>query len=428
VRGLIPLAILLAATPASAQLTFEQAVRTAVEKNERSAIAGRTRDAADARVAQARSLFLPSVNLTGTYTRQPERSALNSDGNQVVVQPPNAVTASGSLALTLFDARSIPLYKTALRDREAAGFSTRNDVRLLGFDTANAYLLALGNQQVVAAAQRRVEHADTVLGLARGRFDAQLARSSDVTRAELEHASAATALTAAGALLDDAYLALGFLVGAGVSGPLDEPTPLFDAAGRPPEADAALVQAARARRLDLTASQRRTEALDQLALEPLMRYLPNLSLLGNGRVTNETGSSGEELDWSISLVLSWQLFDGGLGFAERRSRLADADVQRLRTQSLDRQVALDVATARVRLDAARKGLSESEAARVAAEKNQREVTELYRQGLAGALEVADAGVSLFDAEVNAIRARYTLAQAYLDLRAAVGLDALGETP
>jgi outer membrane protein TolC len=44
------------------------------------------------------------------------------------------------------------------------------------------------------------------------------------------------------------------------------------------------------------------------------------------------------------------------------------------------------------------------------------------------LEVADANVQLFDAEVAAIRARYTLAIAYLDLRAAFGLDALGQEP
>jgi len=54
-------------------------------------------------------------------------------------------------------------------------------------------------------------------------------------------------------------------------------------------------------------------------------------------------------------------------------------------------------------------------------KNAEESLELYRQGLAGSLEVTDASVRLFEAEVALARARYQLALAYLDLRSASGL-------
>jgi outer membrane protein TolC len=63
-----------------------------------------------------------------------------------------------------------------------------------------------------------------------------------------------------------------------------------------------------------------------------------------------------------------------------------------------------------------------------AKKNSAEITELYRQGLSTVLEVADANVSLFEAEVELVRARYGLGIAYLNLEAALGLDPFGKEP
>jgi outer membrane protein TolC len=64
-------------------------------------------------------------------------------------------------------------------------------------------------------------------------------------------------------------------------------------------------------------------------------------------------------------------------------------------------------------------------AATAAKKNSDEVSELYRQGLASALDAQAASVQLFEAEVSRVRSRYELQRAQLDLRAAVGLDPLG---
>ncbi len=61
-------------------------------------------------------------------------------------------------------------------------------------------------------------------------------------------------------------------------------------------------------------------------------------------------------------------------------------------------------------------------------KNAAEIAELYRQGLSNALQVADANVSLFEAEVEVARQRNGLALALLNLRAAQGLDPFGKEP
>ena len=50
---------------------------------------------------------------------------------------------------------------------------------------------------------------------------------------------------------------------------------------------------------------------------------------------------------------------------------------------------------------------------------------LYRQGLARAIELVDATDQRFTAEVNHASAEFTMAQAYLSLRQALGLEPLG---
>jgi outer membrane protein TolC len=60
-----------------------------------------------------------------------------------------------------------------------------------------------------------------------------------------------------------------------------------------------------------------------------------------------------------------------------------------------------------------------------ARQNVEETAVLYRQGLARALELVDANDSRFTAEVNYASAEFAMAQAYLALRQALGLDVLG---
>ena len=60
-----------------------------------------------------------------------------------------------------------------------------------------------------------------------------------------------------------------------------------------------------------------------------------------------------------------------------------------------------------------------------ARQNVEETEILYRQGLATALELVDANDSRFTAEVNYATAQFAMAQAYLGLRQALGLEVLG---
>jgi outer membrane protein TolC len=93
-----------------------------------------------------------------------------------------------------------------------------------------------------------------------------------------------------------------------------------------------------------------------------------------------------------------------------------------------RGVEVDVREAQVSVASQRAALKQAEVALDVARKNAQETSELYRQGLATALEVADSTVRLFEAEVAQVRQRFNLGIAFLNLEAALGLDPFGKEP
>ncbi|HKA89694.1 MAG TPA: TolC family protein [Haliangiales bacterium] len=420
------LCAVLATAQTAGALTLDEAVGLSRKNNERAKIAAENVHAAAGRVVAARAFFIPSLQIVGTYTRRSQAVTRDVGGVQTVIQEVNGLAGQANLTLTLFDARSIPLYRQALLERESARLGARDAVRLLGFDTGNAFLQTLGAQQVVGAAERRLELTKKTLGEARARFQAQLARSNDVTRAELDVATAEQALIQARGDLENARLNLGFLLGAQLADDLVEPAPLLEPA--PVAAPEGLVVEAVKRRLDVAAARRHEEGLRAFAQEPLARFIPALNLLLQGRGNNEPGLTGRNFDWSLSVTMTWTLFDGGRGLGDRAERSATAEIQRLTTDASVRQIDVGVRQALVELANAGAGIKQAEVALAAARKNATEVGALYRQGLATALEEADANQKLYDAEVAAVRARYALGIAHLDVRAAVGLDVLGNEP
>ena len=143
------------------------------------------------------------------------------------------------------------------------------------------------------------------------------------------------------------------------------------------------------------------------------------------RVTNEQGFAGRIGDGFAGVIATWPLFDGGERYGERTERQALARAGAAEQDARVRAVALDVRRALVTLENAQATQKVAAAAAEIARRNVQETAELYRQGLVRQLEVADANLRLFEAEVALARERYALALAYLDLRAAAGEDPPG---
>ena len=424
-------ALLCVPAPASGQekaLSLEEAIRMALAANETSLSADQDLVQANAALTRARAYFLPTVNVSGNYTRRPFEVVRNVGGAQAVIQSYNAVSGAANLSMILFDSHSIPTLRQAKYDRMAELFGIADTKRSLAFEVGNAFLSTLGVDQVLEASRGRLDLARQTLNAAKARFEAGLVSGNDVTRAELEYATAEQGMIQAQGQVETTYLELGYLLNCPPPAKLVTPDLLFKAMDTPiPPADR-LIREAADRRPDIQELHWRSQSVHALKLEPLLKWLPSFTLTGRYTYTNEAGLTGRNFNWNVGVSMGWSIFDGFVRNSDYSDRKASAIQSDLSLQAALRWVDRDVRDALVSLESQRATLKLAQATYDVAQKNARETAELYRQGLSSALEVADANYSLFNANISLVRARYGLGTAYLAFEAALGLDPLGKEP
>lgn len=409
-------------------LSLEDAIRIALKANEDALIAGQRLKAADARLTQARAYFLPTVALNAGYTRRPFESIRIIGNSQIIVQNYNALSGSANLNMTLFNSSNIPALKQAKADLQSERLSTIESYRQLAFEVGNAFLATLGIDQVLEASRRRLELAKQSLDAAKARHSAGLVSVNDVTRAELEFASAEMGVTQVKGQVETTYLNLGYLLNREPPAKLAMPEVLLQAVEAEIPDAPRLIAEAQGRRPDIGALRWDATSRQAAVLEPLLRWLPTLTLTGRYTYTNEAGLTGRNFNWSMGMSMGWSIFDGlarNGDYSEAKALSHQAD---LNLQAALRRVELDVREALVSLESQRAALKLAQTTYDVARKNAAETTELYRQGLSSALEVADANYSLFNANVELVRARYGLGVSYLNLESSLGLDPLGKEP
>lgn len=406
---------MLCATGAWAQqapLTLQEAVQLALTRNETAAIAESAVEAADARLRLARTAFLPRLDINGSARRDFESNDSST------------IATSALLTQPLFNARVFPLYRQARLLREAAGYDATEARRLLGFDAATQFLSTLSFEQVLLAAEHRRDFANTNLADVRARFEAGLVSSNDVTRAELELATAERGVAEARGDVQVARIALATIVNADVPETLAVPEALLQEAANTPAVDATAIAGAQQRRTDIAATRARIEALRAFAEEPNARFLPSVLFNAQTANINDGPVTNRNNEGFFGVSLAWPVFDAGVRSAERAERTAEVRGAEFQLQQTLRTVEREIRGNAVQLATEQAALVQAAAALRAARKNADETTELYRQGLATALELADANQSLFEAEVAEVTARFRMAVAYLALREASGGEAV----
>jgi len=405
---LLALALVSLPVPAAGDpLRLEDAVRAAIAANERSLKAPLRVEAAEGSLDRARASFLPNLVL----------------GAQASVLPKTGATSALTLTQSIVNPSAFPLYQQAKHNLYAEKWGAQQDLRLLGFDTAKAFFGTMATERVLEAAQRRLATAKSNLEYAEARASAQLASTNDVTRAQVAIAAAQTSVAQATGNVERAYITLSFLVGRPVMPGLVSPDTMIKTAIAYEPTDLE-IKAALDRRFDVKSAHERVIALHAFADEPLYRFAPSLSATGALRYDFDPIGANKAFDQTLTFNLTWNLFDGGSRYGDRKSRLAQAKSAELDESLLRRAVEADVKTAFASLKAARKSLSFAEDAVIAAQKNVDETAILYKQGLAKAIELTDANLNRFDAEITRESAKVIMEQAYLDLRLALGFGPL----
>lgn len=184
----------------------------------------------------------------------------------------------------------------------------------------------------------------------------------------------------------------------------------------------------------LTAAQRREERAQTAAGSAAARaqgraaaasFMPSLALAADYGVQGSEYHFDREHDAAIaSVVLQWNLFNGGQDAMRREQAASARRAMALRSAETDRMIALDVRTAFDAVGVARQGLQAAAARLDATRRAFQLVDRRFNEGLAPHLEWSDARSQLTAAELNLVLSRYTMTARVVDLERAAALRAI----
>ena len=155
-------------------------------------------------------------------------------------------------------------------------------------------------------------------------------------------------------------------------------------------------------------------------------YLPSLSLaVDYGYQGRDPGFHPGQDYWMASLVVSWNLFDGGSDAARREAANLAVRQARVRRQDLDEQIEVEVRSAYDAATVARAAIATAQDRLDAARATYQLVRRRYEEGVASPVELVDARTELTAAELNRSVTAYQYAIRYVDLERAAALRDLG---
>jgi outer membrane protein TolC len=417
-------------------LTIEECVRLGLERNPGLKSSQAATDLAQAKVREAYASALPSLRLSGGYTRLSEVDpfviTLPSGPGQPVhaetlgASIPNNYAARLSLQQPVFTGlrlvsatRIAREYKAAAREDFAASRAK------LVYDIQSAYwslYKAQHLQRVVAQSELTIQaHLSDA-----GNLKAQgLATQNDVMKVRVQLANVRVLKLDAENAQRLARTALASLIGLELDAQV-EPASALDTLGEPmPSALDSLVRQAQANRPELAGLEHRTRMAADAVTVAAGAWYPQVALTGNyyySRPNQRYQPVKDEFkkSWDLGLGATFDVWNWGMTLhqtAEARAQLAQA---RAGLEQLRNAVVLEVTQDWQALRSAVEKTSATREALLQATENRRVVEESFKAGAATSSDRLDAETMLLQAEVNHTQAQVDRVVAEAKLRKTVG--------
>lgn len=369
---------------------------------------------ARAQAGAARSDLFPSLD---GFIDAGLATALNDAGAET-----DTVAAGLASAFTVdVFGRNRALSAAAAARLEAAGLSYEDVRRLTASATAAQYV-------ELRRAEARLRLLDTTLDLqsrtleiVQSRFDAGLAARLDVDRAASDLARTRAQRGLLEAAAKEAAFRLSILTGLPpdantARGSDDSVIPILTRSPDP-GSPAALIE----RRPDLRAAEARLVAeLALIGAEKADLY-PSLRLPGQIRFDASNAAQGvEAASARLSALIDIPLLDAGRRRAEVKAQEARAQAAVAQWRSATLEAFGEVETALTRIGALEERRTELQNAVQSGRSAYEQLDALYREGLASFIDVLDAQRTLISSEEALVESTADLAQAQIDLFAALG--------
>ena len=416
-RWLLLPVLLLAPRAAHAQeadavkVSFEDAVKRAVENNPNAQIADEEIKRAEALREQVRASWFPTLAANGTY------SHLDADrvSGTNVIQQADSLNANLAAVIPIISAKNWAAHARAKELREINRTAAGDVKKQVALSAGRAYLTVLAQHRLLDTVILARDNAKAHEDFSKQRLDGGVGNRLDYVRASQERASSEAQVRTQQITLARAQEQFGQVIG------VDHPVDVTGDAQlqQLPTLDSALKEID-SKRFDVVAQKQRTESTRKAVRDAYTDYLPLLSAQGQAFYQDPATLTTPKTGWQVQLVLTLPLYDGGLRYGQEHERSALYEEAKARLDLVLRQARSDVRLAFESVRRADEALAQArEASKLANEA--RELTDLaYKAGATSNIEVIDAERRARDADTNAVIAEDTARQARLDLLGACG--------
>lgn len=397
-------------------LSLAQCIKIALEQNPQTRETWHRARSAAAGIGQARSLYMPSVDVTAAATRGDPVILDNRQETGTV----DTFAAGFGVRYLLFDggARSAGL-TGAESDLLAANFQHNATLQDVALKVEEAYYQLLAARELKRVAEQTIRQTQYHVDVARARYQNGLVARSDVLKAETEKADADLLMVRARSRVrvvqGQLANAMGFV-----------PTENFAVMGLPENPHQRemkdikhLMEDASSRRPELRAALARVGTARSNVAAGKARYWPRVTLNTDYGLRDRTFVP-ERDEWSLGIGITWSLFDGlNREYTIRRAQ-SDLDRSVAEYEKLLRGVELEVWTAYSHLIEADQAIEAAGVLVASAEENARVTEGQYKNGITSIIEVTDAQTSRTTANVRLVEARLDWYTALAELERAIG--------
>ena len=452
-------------------ITLDEAFRLAGQRSTDLRVAAARVDASKAQVTQAWAAVLPNISLGADYTFNiPEQTAAfgsaeqsaqqallfdsianltaaqaaalqdpiqrqgaleqaealrksandirNAEVAEFAIQPSHVVQGNLTVAMPLFNARSIPLLQNAYAGVDIGRLSTRQAQAGVLFGVARAYYQIASTKQLMETVDRQVASTTRQMTRIKQRAEEGYETSLAVARAELEVKKAEQQARVVRAGYRSGKAGLAALLGLVDDFDVVPPPPL--AAAEDQDFDNLLLRAWDSR-IDLRVQKQLLAIADRGRTDAWFRLLPSFQLVAQGRYTTNTGGfAAQPFTGAVIVQAKLPIFDGGqtMGVIDEANAKITEELLKVRQveETIERELRGTIDDIAVKEENAR---TLEEVAELAT-RTARNAEDFYEAGAATQNDVTDAQLGAFAAEVDAKKARFELETARLGLAYAVG--------
>jgi len=385
-------------------------------------------EAAEGRVDQARSGYLPQVTGNASYQR--------TTGNFVPRPGATAATINVPVASNkLYDYFNFSVTASQLiydfgqtnsrwnaaesnvESQKANEGSIRNQTLA---NVYSAYFQAAANRALLRVAEDNLANQDRHFKQIDATVAVGIRPEIDRTQAKSDMATARVAWINARNSYETAKTQLNQTIGSNADSDYDVAEEELGAVEGEEQTPDQLTLTAVSRRPEIVALERQREAQITTLRAYRGGYGPSLS-------ASATASDGGiklndmRYNWNVGVALVWPILQGGLTNGQIREASANIQATEAQLQTLKLQIRTQLVQAKLAIGASRESIASAEEAVANAKERLRLAEGRYTSGVGNVIELADAQVAFTNTRAQLVLARFNLAAARAQLITALGL-------